>query len=157
VIRGQKNGWGKGDGDLDGLAASGPSPWVTLFGALLIPSTTVFRTEKLGLRRVAWNVSVPWLPSRVAVPISTSPGELTRVGTAGVLKVGGPEVRPTSESLEKTVIDFDLNVADIRQGRSRGDQPDNRGPSEARGLGQKEVISGLGLELSRIGRLGQRP
>ena len=33
---------------------------------------------------------------------STSEGELTRVGTCGVLNVGGPDVRPTSESLGKT-------------------------------------------------------
>ena len=84
-----------------GSPLAGPSPWVTLFGALLIPFTTVFKTEKLALTRLALNVSVPWLPSRVALAISTSPGELTRVGAAGVLKVGGPEVRATSESLGK--------------------------------------------------------
>src|SRR5215470_6773320 len=84
-----------------GSPLAGPSPCVTLSGALLIPATTVFRTEKLGLSRLAWKISDPRPLSRVAVSISTSPGELTRVGTPVVLKVGGPEVRPTSESLGK--------------------------------------------------------
>src|SRR5881296_679834 len=47
----------------------------------LPPVTTMFRTEKLGFRRLAVNASVPRLPSRVAVSISTSAGELTRKGT----------------------------------------------------------------------------
>src|SRR4051794_23997035 len=33
---------------------------------------------------------------------ATSEGELTRVGTCDVLKIGGPEVRPVSESLGNT-------------------------------------------------------
>src|SRR6266568_8687145 len=60
---------------------AGPSPWVTLRGALLIPSTTVFCTEKLELSRLELKASVPRLPSRVAEATSTSPGEFTRVGT----------------------------------------------------------------------------
>src|SRR6266852_2407575 len=60
---------------------AGPSPWVTLVGALLMPFTTVFRTEPLGFSRLVLKTSVPRLPSRVAVSTSTSDGELTRVGT----------------------------------------------------------------------------
>ena len=47
----------------------------------LIPFATVWSTEKLALSTVAENLSVPQLASRVAVPISTSEGELVRDGT----------------------------------------------------------------------------
>jgi hypothetical protein len=63
--------------------------------------TTVLATIKVALRTCAEISSVPAVLWRVAVSISTSEGELTRVGTAEVLKVGGPEVRPTSESKGK--------------------------------------------------------
>jgi hypothetical protein len=63
--------------------------------------TTVLATIKFALRTCAEIASVPAVLWRVAVSISTSEGELTRVGTAEVLKVGGPEVRPTSESMGK--------------------------------------------------------
>src|SRR6266481_1044895 len=46
-----------------------------------MPFTTVFATVKLELTRVAVKLSVPKLPSRVAESISTSEGELARVGT----------------------------------------------------------------------------
>src|SRR5215813_12663139 len=63
--------------------------------------TTVLLTMKFVLRICAEISSVPAVLSRVAVSISTSEGELTRVGTLGVLKFGGPEVRATSESSGK--------------------------------------------------------
>src|SRR5215470_3169817 len=75
----------------------GPSPPV--FRLMLF--TTVLLTMKFVLRICAEISSVPAVLSRVAVSISTSEGELTRVGTLGVLKVGGPEVRATSESSGK--------------------------------------------------------
>src|SRR5262249_13013754 len=61
----------------------------------------VLLTTKFELRTCAEIASVPAVFWRVAVLISTSEGELTRVGTLGVLKVGGPEVRSTSESSGK--------------------------------------------------------
>src|SRR5215813_4256823 len=64
--------------------------------------TTVLFAVKAALRILAEIESVPANPSRVAVSISTSEGELTRVGTKGVLKTGDPEVRATSESKGKT-------------------------------------------------------
>src|SRR5215471_839791 len=76
----------------------GPSP--PAFTLMLF--TTVLATIKFALTTCAEVSSVPAVLDRVAVSISTSAGELTRVGTARVLKVGGPEVRPTSESLGKT-------------------------------------------------------
>src|SRR2546428_6351102 len=45
---------------------AGPSPRVTLWGAGLMPRTTVFGTEKLGSSTLAVACSVPRLPSRVA-------------------------------------------------------------------------------------------
>src|SRR5207244_653413 len=58
--------------------------------------------EKLEFKMLTELESVPAVLARVPVSTSTSAGELTRVGTAEVLKSGGPEVRPTSESAEKT-------------------------------------------------------
>jgi hypothetical protein len=57
---------------------AGPSPCVVLFGFLLMPSITVFRTIELAFKRRTAKRRVPKLPSRVAVPISTSEGELAR-------------------------------------------------------------------------------
>src|SRR5262252_83387 len=74
----------------------GPSPPV--FKLILV---TVLLTLKVELTICVDAASVPAVLSRVAVSISTSEGELTRVGTLGVLKVGGPEVRATSESSGK--------------------------------------------------------
>src|SRR5215467_9059 len=50
--------------------------------------TTVLATLKVPLNTLTVNASVPLLESRVAEPISTSEGELTRVGT---LLSKGPE------------------------------------------------------------------
>ena len=68
----------------------------------LMPFTTVVPAVKLVFRTLAETASVPAVLARVAVSISLSEGELLRVGTAEVLKVGDPEVRPTSESMGKT-------------------------------------------------------
>src|SRR5262249_42821439 len=53
-------------------------------------------------------------------------------------------------------IHLDLDVPDVAQWRSRRDQPGNGCLSDARGLGQKEVIGSLGLERPGASRLGQR-
>ena len=55
------------------------------------------------------------------------------------------------------VVQLDLDVIDIRQGRSQGDQPGDGGPSDDCGLRQDEVIGRLGLELPGLARSGQRP
>src|SRR2546425_1768934 len=59
-----------------------------------MPFTTLFATVKLGFNRVEEKLSVLARGSRVAVSISTSAGELTRVGTR--------IVRDRSESRGKT-------------------------------------------------------
>jgi hypothetical protein len=59
--------------------------------------------------------------------------------------------------LGEHVIDLDLDVADVRQWRIRGDQRGDRGPGDDRALGQDEVIGRLGVGLPRAGGLGQRP
>ena len=56
---------------------------------------------KTGFICVTVNDSVP--PETLRSTNSTSDGELTRVGTCAVEKVGGPEVRPVSESFGKTL------------------------------------------------------
>src|SRR5216117_3813528 len=75
---------------------TGPSPFVAWSGTGLIPSITELAAANLWSRTVTVNRRVPSALSRVSN--ATSDGELTRVGTWGVLKVGGPEVRATSES-----------------------------------------------------------
>jgi hypothetical protein len=52
--------------------------------------TTVLATLKVPLTTLAVNASVPFAESRVAELISTSAGELTRVGT---LLSKGPEIQ----------------------------------------------------------------
>src|SRR5262245_18258407 len=83
------------------ILTSSPTAGPSLPACTLMLFTTVLPTVKLASRISAEVVSVPVTLERVAVSISTSEGELTRVGTARVLKVGGPDVRPTSESLGK--------------------------------------------------------
>src|SRR5215831_961930 len=68
-----------------------------------MPFSTVASTRKLEFRTLVEIANVPSVLARVAVSISTSAGELTRVGAAGVLKFGGPEVRPTSEFLSEKI------------------------------------------------------
>ena len=58
--------------------------------------------------------------------------------------------------LGEHVIDLDFHVADTRQRSSRWDQPCNRRAGDARGLGQDEIVGGLGLERAGGGRLRQR-
>jgi hypothetical protein len=53
-----------------------------------------------GFNTLAEKLSVPAAELRSSS--STSDGELTRVGTCDVEKVGGPLVRPTFESAGKT-------------------------------------------------------
>jgi hypothetical protein len=72
-------------------------PWP---GFGLMPFTTVLATVKLLDTRLQLKMRFPLVVLRSSN--STSDGELTRVGTAGVLNVGGPEVSPTSESFGKT-------------------------------------------------------
>ena len=61
-------------------------------------------TELLAVKVAASSVVVNRSPSLAASASrnATSEGELTRVGTCGVENVGGPLVRPTSESLGNT-------------------------------------------------------
>jgi hypothetical protein len=64
--------------------------------------TTVLPTGKLAFSTLAENVSVPEPPARVAEPISTSEGELTREGTlpeAGAESRGKTWYTSTSTSL----------------------------------------------------------
>src|SRR5215475_6929636 len=60
---------------------AGPSPCVVFRGFLLMPFTTVLRTVKLGFSSVVVKRRVFELASRVAESISTSAGELARLGT----------------------------------------------------------------------------
>src|SRR5215813_3947469 len=64
------------------------------------PGWTLLSAVKVALRTELLNVNSPAALSRLAK--ATSEGELTRVGTCVVEKVGGPDVRPTLESLGKT-------------------------------------------------------
>jgi hypothetical protein len=67
-------------------------------------------------------------------------------------KVGGPLVRPTSESKGKNAIHLDDYLADVR---SDSREQAGEGRRSDRGLGGKaEVIAGLDLKLS--GTLGSR-
>ena len=110
--------------------------------------TTVLPTAKLAFSTLAENVSVPEPPARVAESISTSEGELTREGT--LPEAGGRVQR-------EDVVHLDLNLLDILQGRSRGDQPGNCGPVDDCGLLQNEVIGRLRLEFPRAGTPGRLP
>ena len=67
---------------------------------ILSALATEARAVKLEARTRVRKESCPRPESRDLK--ATSDGELTRVGTCGVLNTGGPEVRPTSESLGKT-------------------------------------------------------
>ena len=60
-----------------------PSPLVRFTGILLMPFTTVLPTWKFSAMTLAENLSVPELAGAVgvAVPISTSEGDLSREGT----------------------------------------------------------------------------
>ena len=77
-----------------------PSPPVNWPGIGWMP----FRTELVAVNDACTiagtNSSSAAVDERVAN--ATSDGELTRVGTCAVENVGGPEVRPTSESSGKT-------------------------------------------------------
>src|SRR3954469_8222245 len=78
-----------------------PSPPRGTAGTL-ISFTTVLSTAKLAFSTLAENVSVPEPPARVAVPISTSEGELALEGTlpeAGAESRGKTWYTSTSTSL----------------------------------------------------------
>jgi hypothetical protein len=67
---------------------------------LIPPGKTELRTLNVLLGKVGWTMRFSEAVSRSSN--STSDGELTRVGTFGVEKNGGPLVRLTSESAAKT-------------------------------------------------------
>src|SRR5215469_10008195 len=94
---------------------AGPSPLVTLFGALMMPFTTVFETMKVELTRLAPNASVFRLPSRVTASISISAGELARDGTC-------PEGGCT-ESLGNTRYNSTSTLVIFERGVRRGISP----------------------------------
>ena len=77
-----------------------PSPPVLKPGLGWIPLRTELAAVKDGWMILGVNVKL--FAEALRSSNATSEGELTRVGTCGVLNVGGPEVRPTSESLGKT-------------------------------------------------------
>src|SRR5689334_8038142 len=64
------------------------------------PGWTELAAVKDAFRRTVVKLRLPSLLLRSSN--ATSEGELTRVGTCEVLKLGGPDVRPTSESFGKT-------------------------------------------------------
>src|SRR5213075_1327775 len=83
-----------GEGAITGQEVMAPSPLVNWPGFLLIPFTTEFDAVNDAFTNVAEKFKEPSALSRVALSISTSPGELARVSTAGT--------RLVSESPGKT-------------------------------------------------------
>ena len=100
VIGGQAKGLGEEHVELDFLPRDGAVAAGVEAGARMDPLRTELFAVKLELMIPDVNVRLP--AEALRSPNSTSEGELTRVGTCGVLNVGGPEVRPTSESMGKT-------------------------------------------------------
>jgi hypothetical protein len=79
--------------------------------------------QEAPVHQVAVKPSVPELPSRVAAAISTSAGELTRVGAWAVLKVGGPDVRPAFESRGNTWYNSTSTLLIFVRGAFKGINP----------------------------------
>src|SRR5215831_7900878 len=105
-----------------------PSPPVLVW----IRFTTVFWTKKFPFSTLGVKVSVLRFASRVAEPISTSAGELTRLGT---LPEGGK-----AESWGKMWYNSTSTLLIFCNSVPAGEQPGDRGPSDRCGLFELEVI-----------------
>ena len=100
MVGGEEEGGGEGYAELHLLARDSTVAARVWFGSgWMPPGCTELSSVKLAFTRLVVKVRL-LVESRE--PNATSDGELTRVGTCGVENVGGPSVRPTSESFGNT-------------------------------------------------------